>query len=547
MLGMFLLTGMVLGFMMSTYLLLMNYEEFCMEGLYALLTEKYDFKFEMNHISQDKIDEEEAKDWEEDYLDLFSNYEAKEEKKDLVEKDIKNIDEISTKGGSIEKEQTLVRPEKKRGDNMADLFQTNIELLKLPVLIGENEVQKMLVSDLTLDFTAQKVRNIDASIQDLTYEVITDKVIVQGTVHKQIFYVTQDNVVQHQAEDVPFSLFVDIPGVQPGMDVDINPIIEDIKVQLLQGGTVLHQKVILKLDVLVEEIQQLFVETGEGTLSLVDRVIGENENQTMIESEIDLDIPAIKITDIVAKIQDLEIEVIDNKVIIQGVLHKQIFFIGEDNVEYHQAEDVAFSHFVDLPGAQPGMDVQVHPNIEHIKDELINQGTTLAQEVVVSFFVKVTQQVQLNIAAGNKVVRLKDVLGENTKQILSESTLTLDIPAIKVKDIDVSIVDVETQIITNKVIIQGTIHKQIYFIGEDNVEYHQAEDVPFSTFVEVPGVAPNIANAIVKPEIEFVKPILSATGEELTQKVVVELFVKAFQDPPVIRSIAVVSVPPYEV
>ncbi|SDC65880.1 MULTISPECIES: DUF3794 domain-containing protein [unclassified Candidatus Frackibacter] len=545
MFGMFLLTGMVLGFMMSTYYLLMNYGELSIESLYTLLTGNRNFEFETNHLSKGDIDEKEVESWEEDYLDLFSNGEpVKENKTDLMEK---GIDETSTRGGLLKEEQSLERPEKKRGDNMTDLFQTNIELLKLPVLIGENDVQRMLVSDLELDFTAQKVRNIDASIRDLTYEVIADKVIVQGVVHKQVFYVTEDNIVQHQAEDVPFSLFVDIPGVQPGMDVDIDPIIEDIKVKLLEGGAVLHQKVILKVNVLVEEVQQLFVETGEGALSVVDRVIGENENQTMIESAIELDIPAIKITDIVAKLQDLETEVIKNKVIIQGILHKQIFFIGEDNVEYHQAEDVPFSHFVDLPGAEPGMDVQVHPNIEHIKRELINEGTTLSQEVVASFFVKVTEEVQLNVASGNKLVRLREVLGENTKQILNESTLALDVPAIKVKDIDVSVVDIETQVITNKIIIQGIIHKQIYFIGEDNVEYHQAEDVSFSTFIDLPGAAPNMTGVTVKPKIEFVKPILNPTGEELTQKVVMELFVKAFREPPAHRQIAVVSVPPYGV
>ncbi|KXS44505.1 MAG: hypothetical protein AWU54_734 [Candidatus Frackibacter sp. T328-2] len=545
MFGMFLLTGMVLGFMMSTYYLLMNYGELSIESLYTLLTGNRNFEFETNHLSKGDIDEKEVESWEEDYLDLFSNGEpVKENKTDLMEK---GIDETSTRGGLLKEEQSLERPEKKRGDNMTDLFQTNIELLKLPVLIGENDVQRMLVSDLELDFTAQKVRNIDASIRDLTYEVIADKVIVQGVVHKQVFYVTEDNIVQHQAEDVPFSLFVDIPGVQPGMDVDIDPIIEDIKVKLLEGGAVLHQKVILKVNVLVEEVQQLFVETGEGALSVVDRVIGENENQTMIESAIELDIPAIKITDIVAKLQDLETEVIKNKVIIQGILHKQIFFIGEDNVEYHQAEDVPFSHFVDLPGAEPGMDVQVHPNIEHIKRELINEGTTLSQEVVASFFVKVTEEVQLNVASGNKLVRLREVLGENTKQILNESTLALDVPAIKVKDIDVSVVNIETQVITNKIIIQGIIHKQIYFIGEDNVEYHQAEDVSFSTFIDLPGAAPNMTGVTVKPKIEFVKPILNPTGEELTQKVVMELFVKAFREPPAHRQIAVVSVPPYGV
>jgi len=71
--------------------------------------------------------------------------------------------------------------------------------------------------------------------------------------------------------------------------------------------------------------------------------------------------------------------------------------------------------------------------------------------------------------------------------------------------------------------------------------------VSFSTFIDLPGAAPNMTGVTVKPKIEFVKPILNPTGEELTQKVVMELFVKAFREPPAHRQIAVVSVPPYGV
>ncbi|SJZ74863.1 DUF3794 domain-containing protein [Selenihalanaerobacter shriftii] len=425
---------------------------------------------------------------------------------------------------------------------------TGIELLKLPVLVGEGNVQEMLVSDLELDFPAQKIRHIDAYITDLSCEVIRNKVIIQGVVHKQIFYVTQDNVVQHQAEDLPFSLFADVPGAQPGMEVELNPIIEDIKVELLAGGNILHQKVIISIDVLAEEIQQLFVEVGNGPLVVVDRVIGENDSQSMVETTFQLDIPAIKIIDIVAELQDVSTEVIDNKVIIQGTLHKQIFFVGQDNVEYHREENVPFSHFIDLPGAQPGMNVQVHPKIEYIKKELDEAGVELLQKTVINFFVKVTEEVQLQVNLDNngKLVRLPEVINENTKQVLQESTAALDIPAIKVKDIDVSIIDIETQVVSDKVIVQGVIHKQIYFIGQDNVEYHQREDVPFSTFLDLPGASPDNTGALVDIDVEFVKPILNETGEELTQKVVLEVFVKAFQDPPAVRQIAIVSTPANE-
>ena len=102
---------------------------------------------------------------------------------------------------------------------------------------------------------------------------------------------------------------------------------------------------------------------GPGALLKLDTVVGEDTKQLLVENTSTLSQPAIKIREIVAKIERLMAEVIEDKVIIQGVVHKQIFFINEDNLEIHQSEDVPFSTFVDIPGAVPGMDVRL-PVIE---------------------------------------------------------------------------------------------------------------------------------------------------------------------------------------
>ena len=412
---------------------------------------------------------------------------------------------------------------------------TGIELLKLPVLIGEGSTQEFLTGDLELEFPAQKIRNIVAQVLELDYEVIGNKVVAEGVVHQQIFYVNDDNIVQHQSEEFDFSTFVDVPGAAPEMEVDIEAFVESIKIELLAEGTLLEQKVLIHIRVFVEEVQQLFAEVGQGPLVLVDRVIGENHSQAILESTVQLDNLAIKVTDIRARLEDISTEVIDDKVLVQGVLHKQIYFVGEDNVEYHQQENISFSEFVDLPGARPEMEVQVYPQIEHIQRELDAEGVNLEQQIVIDFFVKVTEEVQLKVKqqANGKEVRLNPVIGEDTGQIFQEDILTLDIPAIKIKDIEVSLADIETQLVTDKVVLQGTIHKQIYFVGEDNIEYHQQDESSFSGFIDLTGVSADCSDVAVKAKVEYVKPILNETGTGLTQKIVIEFLVKAFQKPAV--------------
>lgn len=414
---------------------------------------------------------------------------------------------------------------------MPDLQQDGgLELIKTPVVIGENVIQRMEVTDLSLELPAIKVRDINATIIDLETDVITDKVIIQGTIHKQIFYVGADNIIHHQTEEIDFSYFIDIPGAEPGMDVLIEPTIEHVVSRLIFDGTVLHQKVVLQFFVKVLSIQQLIVETGSGPLVKAERVIGENAVQTMVMNEVCLAVDAIKVVDITAEVVDLETEVIGDKVIIQGVLHKQLFYIGEDEVEHHQAEDIPFSEFVDIPGAEVGMNVQVHPIVEHVKQELSPDGDIVTQEIVLELFVKVTESVQINIVTGDdSLVMLPEVIGENVKQILSETVLELDQPAIKIKDIQATFEDVNAVVINDKVIVQGIIHKQIFYVGEDNVEYHQAENVPFSTFVDVMGARPDM-NVDVLPTVAFVKPELEEDGAVLVQKVIGDIFVKVTEN-----------------
>ena len=88
----------------------------------------------------------------------------------------------------------------------------------------------------------------------------------------------------------------------------------------------------------------------------------------------------------------------------------------------------SFSTFVDIPGAEPGMNVQVDPVIETVIFSLLSP-TVVHQKVVIEFFIKVTETRQLNIITGDgPLVRVDQVVGENTKQELFENFFTLSTP-----------------------------------------------------------------------------------------------------------------------
>lgn len=87
-------------------------------------------------------------------------------------------------------------------------------LAKIPVVLAEEEVQ-ITVSNVTcLEKPALKVDKINAEVRNLECDFRLPKVIVSGTVHKQIFYVNRDNELVHQSEDVPFSQSIELEDLE---------------------------------------------------------------------------------------------------------------------------------------------------------------------------------------------------------------------------------------------------------------------------------------------------------------------------------------------
>ena len=191
-----------------------------------------------------------------------------------------------------------------------------------------------------------------------------------------------------------------------------------------------------------------------------------------------LPIPAIKIKEIRAHVDSVTTHVIPGKVIVQGTLQKQVFFVGEDNIVHHFPEQARFSALIEIPAVVPGPEVvvQAHPRVFNIIATLSPDGTQITQKVIIDVDVTVTQfaQVPLEEDPEGPSVLTEEVIGEDTGQVLESGTVTLVTPAVKVTDIRVNPEITQVTVKEDKVVVQGNILKQIFFIDLDQVGRHQA-------------------------------------------------------------------------
>jgi len=168
--------------------------------------------------------------------------------------------------------------------------------IKVPVVLAEAEVQVIVDNIATLPETAQKIDHIDASLQDFEArpvflhengdrwisvieqegwerfgwhfnehrQPVVKKVLISGTLHKQIYYVAKDDHVKHVGEDIPFTKDVTLDVAQPVVNED------DVIVQLhhkkidmrwdLRRGSRLSQTGVMIFQVKVVEERQIFVQ-----------------------------------------------------------------------------------------------------------------------------------------------------------------------------------------------------------------------------------------------------------------------------------------------
>jgi len=373
---------------------------------------------------------------------------------------------------------------------------------------------------LTLPIPAIKIKEIRAHIDSITTHVIPDKVIVQGTLEKQVFFVGEDNIVHHVPERARFKALIEIPGVVPDPEVvvEAHPRIFNIIAALSPDGTQIMQKIIIDVDVTVTRFVQVHLaENPEGPLVMAEEVVGEDTGQVLESGTVTLVTPAVKVTEIRANPEITQVMVKEDKVVVQGNILKQIFFIDLDQVGRHQAVVVPFAIMIDIPGAEPGMNAQVRATVVDVNFTLDPTGAFVNQEVVVDVFVKVTETVEVSLELGDFTVKTEQVVTTAATQIMEEVTVGLSQPAIKIKDIDLVVQDVLGRTIADKVIIQGVFIKDVYYINEDDVEVAESFTVPFSTFIPVPGVTPGLnvfVNAQAQPAV--FDPL--QTGTEITEK-----------------------------
>ncbi|WP_227763835.1 SPOCS domain-containing protein [Zhaonella formicivorans] len=246
-------------------------------------------------------------------------------------------------------------------------------------VVGQASKQVKAVADIEFPREVAKIKVVQAKVKDIATEVVADRIEVSGQLHQQIFYIEEGTGRMFETSvDEEWTAPIELPGARPGMDVTADAMVECAEVELKPDiKNQARRTAIIKIAVkamadlpleFVKDVTGPNIRTVKGVLKC-ENVVGSATSQVDIQRDITFQQPVKKImsADAKVKFKRKDTRVVPDQVVVEGILHKQIFFVGLcDDAVWEKSLDEPFSTFVDIPGAQPGMNVAVKGRVENV-------------------------------------------------------------------------------------------------------------------------------------------------------------------------------------
>lgn len=410
--------------------------------------------------------------------------------------------------------------------------------MRLVEVVGEGTSQIVVSQPAAVPAEKPPARSILDYVADTTINktiVLPGKVVVDGTIDFAIVYeateATQTVHVFHAS--VPFSHFVELPGVEPDdMKVHAKVTVEHAVFQVSADGRTVTIRAVAALRVRVTEMLIISVVTDvSGVAGLqvtkeairAETVLGEGEKQIIVKEALAVPEAKPNVARILDQVHSISVDntvILPNKIIVNGTITvKFIYEAAVPDQSVHVADfTIPYEGFVEVPGATDDMIVLADVKVEFITADVGPDGRTIQARIIISVSVDVIKvepiQVVTNVGGvqglqvEKELFRVHEVLGENKSQEIVRELV--DIPeqkplAAQILSSSSKTPEINKVIVApGKVIVDGTIAQRIMYepLNDPTQTVHTLHfTVGFSSFVVLAEAKPGMtarASAMVE-------------------------------------------------
>ena len=264
------------------------------------------------------------------------------------------------------------------------------------------------------------------------------------------------------------------------------------------------------------------VATSKETLC-INQMIGQKTDTAMVEE--DFVVPDIK-PDILNTIRTngtvciYKKEIMDGKIKLEGCINVYIMYLADDEESSIRSLNTTleFSKTIDFDGAKTGMMLENRISLKSIECRVLN-GRKVNIKAIMDVdlrvfsnenveFVKEIEDVK-DVQVLDKTLSLNTLLGTGMTKVYAKDTLVIDnIDNLEeIMKVDVRIINKETKISYNKVLVKADASVKIMYRTEDNRICTTSNLIPIMGFIDMPDVTDEsmcnvkfeIKNMLIKP------------------------------------------------
>ena len=264
------------------------------------------------------------------------------------------------------------------------------------------------------------------------------------------------------------------------------------------------------------------LETAKDSLVL-NQIISQKRDTFMIED--DCIVPDIK-PDILNVISNSGMvciykkEIQDGKIKIDGAINTYIMYLAdsEQNEVRSVNTNLDFTQMIDEPQATSNMSLEINVTLKSIESKVLNGRkvrikaileieSKISSNETVEYIKEVSNLKDLQLL--NDSFQINSLLGSGSTKVYAKDTISIDEidNLVEVMKTDLKIINKDTKISYNKVLIKSDLQVKMIYLTEDNRINIKDAIIPIVGFVDMPGISEEhlcdvkyeMKNVIIKP------------------------------------------------
>ncbi len=290
----------------------------------------------------------------------------------------------------------------------------------LNCFVGDGESEYTVRESLAVPDSKPAIREIlrtDIRITGKDYKLTEDRVIAKGDLNITALYIGDDEyrTLQTLEFEVPFTQFIDVPGIGEDSECEVDFRIVDSRIEPLEDSdgefTSLGCEVTVNAQVSAyrkSEVQMLSDAFGlrseldiEKNVFEVEDPSFESRSQVVLKETLLTDEGSpeiVEVFNVISKPALTDCRISGGKITIEGVAKNSVLYIANDPEQplYCHEEEIPFTHVIERDDADPDMDCEVDFEIDHCSYSMLS-GREVELRLVINVPVKAVRKVQIPV------------------------------------------------------------------------------------------------------------------------------------------------------